>query len=201
MIDKLGEFSLGDIGTRYVESCLRQGVGLCSKFHDLSHIGGESYTPLPDGVSSDRAKKFDTGGLLSKRTTEAWFVGRVQQLFRSNADGSLIFQDVWMNRTDGNARHSTTIKFLNESSVYYLLKGDDVDLYAVRAAMREIRSFLFVAFFSNYAISGSDLASDNSVSNNVMNDLAVGVREVFVSAYDQEGLVNWRKKSNGCLGS
>jgi hypothetical protein len=193
MNEKLVEVPLEDIGTSYVESCLRQGAGLCSNFHDLSHIVGESFTPLPGGVGSDRAKKFDTGGLLSKRATDTWFAERIQQLFRSDAEGSLIFQDVWMNRTDGSTRHSTTIKFFNESSVYYLLKGGDVDLYAVRAAMREIRSFLFVAFFSKFAMCKSNLASDNCVSNSVISELAVGVTEVFVSAYDQEGLVNWRR--------
>ena len=50
-----------------------------------------------------------------------------------------------------------------------------------------------VAVFARLQLPLHQLTPDGQVSNGFVRDLAKGTREVFVGAYDQEGLVVWRK--------
>jgi hypothetical protein len=79
-------------GVAYVEACLKQGTGLCAQVLRLPLINGETFAPLPKGTTLNRAKSFDTGGLLTRRSANQWLAQHVQLLWQSEAIGTLSFK-------------------------------------------------------------------------------------------------------------
>jgi hypothetical protein len=90
--------SLGVDGFDYVKACLRQGTGLCDKILRCTLTDGETFAPVPEGTSLARAKSFSAGGLISRRTSLAWFAIYIKNLRKIEENGTLIFQDIGQNR-------------------------------------------------------------------------------------------------------
>src|SRR5690242_14066961 len=174
-------------GIRYVEACLRQGMGISSKILQLGLDNGEVYAALPEGTSLERATSFDVGGLMSRRDAIAWFAEHVDNLWRIEGTGTLVIQDVWVRSNAPAVQMSTVKKFFNDTEVYYFLEKGDCEWPSINAAIGAVVSFLFIATFSRYPIRSDDLPADGIVTESVVDEIARAAREVFVSAYDQEG--------------
>ena len=64
----------------------------------------------------------------------------------------------------------------------------------IQRTVNAVASYLFIAFFSRYSMSSQTLPTDRIVSEVVIDEIALHTLEVFVGAYDQEGLVVWNRK-------
>src|SRR3981081_1747977 len=150
---KLKEIPLGEAGIAYVKSCLQQGTGLCAKIIERSFLDGAAFAPPPEGVSLERAKKFEVGGLTSRRDTIPWLVDHVQDSVGGDSEGTMIFQDIWAKPTDPGIRHSTSNHFFQDSNVYFYLAKNEIDRYSLTEVLRTMKSFLFVAMYSTCSLS------------------------------------------------
>jgi hypothetical protein len=141
-----------------------------------------------------RAKAFDAGGLLSRRDAYIWLAQHVQSLWQIEGVGTLVVQDVWAKPTDVAVQQSGLHlnQFFHGESVYYFLRGMNADFRSLQSVVRAVTSYLFVAFFSHIDVRPDALAPDRQVGEDMITNIGRSIREVFVSAYDQEGLVMWR---------
>ena len=58
-------------------------------------------------------------------------------------------------------------------------------------AIQEISSFLLIGILVNIKNISTNLSDSLFVSDNFIDDLAKNTREIYVTAYDQEGIVVW----------
>jgi hypothetical protein len=191
--NKLVEVPLGSEGVAYVGSCLRQGAGLCAKVAETAFRDGTTFAPLPEGVSLQRAQKFTTGGLTSRRQTNAWLVDYVRSPRVGAVSGCLVFQDVWAKPCDTAIPHPNG--FFQGANVYYWLKKDAVDIHAISEIFRQMKSFLLIAMYSEYLPPGESASQGRFVDESVVTDLARKTVRIFAGAYDQEGVVVWSKRA------
>jgi hypothetical protein len=194
----LKEIDLGKEGEEYVSYSLTGEKGLCSKIFRGLDRGGDVFSPLPATMSLERAKQFRVGGLTSRRETFAWFGRHVEQLRGRTPNGSLVFQDVWARPRDFAVPRDGM--FFDADSVYYALGPREINPAAISLTERQITSFSLVAVFCNFSFCAADVSQTTDasqtpiVSESVIDDIANNTQEIFVSAYDQEGLVVWRRK-------
>jgi hypothetical protein len=189
----MNETRLGQEGIEYVRSCLRQGSDLCTKLLELTLVDGEAFAPVPDDISFKRLTQFSVGGILSRKEMVEWLTYHLKSLFHSSSIGTFVLQDVWARPEDAAGTTTETKKFFHKENVYYFLGHDDLKTQHIAEALRELRSYLIIAVFARLQISSYRVVPGGQVNDGLITDLAKATREVFVSAYDQEGLVVWRK--------
>jgi hypothetical protein len=114
----------------------------------------------------------------------------VKSLWQCSPNGTLVIQDIWAKSSDPPLRHSSSKKFFQDGNVYFFCERDDAD--SIQQTIRAVTSYLFIAFFSGHSMSSQMLPLHHVVSKNVIDEIARNMQEIFVSAYDQEGLVVWR---------
>jgi hypothetical protein len=83
-------------------------------------------------------------------------------------------------------------KFYCNDQVYPVINGMNADFRSIQSIGRAVTSYLFVAFFSRINMQYDTLPSDHIVEEHFIIEIARSTKEVFVGAYDQEGLVVWR---------
>jgi hypothetical protein len=191
---------LGKDGISYVETCLRQGTGLCERVLRLPLVNGEAFAPLPKYTSIERAKSFEIGGLLSRRDSTLWLAKHIKSLYQNDSPGTWIVQDIWAKPSDPAVLRSYLNIFLQAENVYYFIGKSDTSFNHVQSIFRSTSSFLFVAFFSRTSIDLSEIGADRRVSESLICKIAKTVEEIFVGAYDQEGLIVWRSREYGQIG-
>lgn len=194
----LKEIELGGEGLDYIASSLRGETGLCSKVLNALQRAGDVFAPLPDGTPPERALQFDAGGLTTRRETYAWFTRHLEQLRDGTPAGSLVFEDAWLKQRDvlehpHNFATAENTLFFDRSNVYYVVDIEKINLATISLAVSQITSFKFVAVFSNFGFREADIPATRVVAETLISEIASGAQEVFVSAYDLEGLVVWRK--------
>ena len=191
------EINLGEEGLDYVASCLRGWTGLCSRIPSEVERGGDVFAALPVGTPRERALQFKTGGLMSWGETCVWFEHELEQLSGRTDNGSLVFQDLVARPQDPALKKydGGGLFFDRSSSVYYVLGPHDINGAAISLTMRQVHSFLLVALFCNFSFSAGDVPTTRILDENLIDEMANNALEVFVSAYDREGLVVWRRKN------
>jgi hypothetical protein len=189
----LKEISLGEEGKEYILSCFRGELGLSSRIPRQLEQGGDVFAPLSAETSRERALQFETGGLMSWRETCAWFEREVERLSGRADNGSLVFQNVWAKPQDPILKEYDRVFFDRSSSVYYVLGRHDINAASISRTVRQVYSFLFIAAFCNFSFSAADAPSTRILDETIINGMAANAQEVFVSAYDREGFVVWRR--------
>ncbi len=189
----LKEMNLGDEGLEYVASCLRRWPGLCSRIARELERGGDVFAPLPAETARERALEFETGGLLPWRETCVWFEREIEHLSGRAANGSLVFQDLVARPHDPVLGKYDGVFFDQSSAVYHILGHHDISAAVISRTMLRMRSFLLVAVFCNFGFSAADVPTTCILDETLIDEMANNAQEVFVSAYDREGLVVWRK--------
>jgi hypothetical protein len=191
IVSNLIELDIGNAGIYYVRGRLRDGTGLCQKALQLPLESGSAFAVVPRYTSATRAKRFDAGGLQVWGDSIDWLVRHTKALWRENPTGTLVLQDVWgQSPADAVATVDLSNKFLDETSVYYFGETPDQDLVSVE---RKIASFLLVGAFTRIAVREANLPTDRMLDSNAIDLIARSIEEIFVSAYDREGLVVWRR--------
>lgn len=188
----LREIVLGKEGEEFVSSSLTGETGLCAKISKGLDRGGDVFAPLPATTSLERAKQFEAGGLMSRRETFAWLERHVEQLSERTPGGSLVFQDVWARPHLFPVPHDGML--FDADSVYYAFGPREISPAAISMAIGEITSFVFVAVFCNFSFRATDVPQTRVVPDNIIDEIANSTQEIFISAYDQEGLVVWRRR-------
>jgi hypothetical protein len=178
-------------GITYVEICLQQGSGLCEKARNLELANGQVFAPLPKNTNLKRALSFSTGGLMSRHNVNAWLEKHVRSLWHCWPSGTLVIQDIWAKSSDLVVRNSNLKTFFQQDgNVYFFCEKDNAE--SVQRTVSATASYLFIAFFSRYSMSSVVRPFDRVVGEDVINEIARNTQEIFVGAYDHEGLVVWR---------
>lgn len=188
----LMETALGPDGAAYIANCLRQGTGLSRKLLELPLMSGNVFAPLLKQLSRDRATSFNVGGMMARQTCCLWLADHLRHLWETAGSGTFVLQDIWAKPSDLSIRRSRCKSFSDASSVYYFLERGEMSVAAVEVALSAITSFLVIGIFTGCQIRERQLPLDRKVSPAVIEELAANTREIFVSAYDQEGLVVWQ---------
>jgi hypothetical protein len=191
----LKQINLGEEGLNYVASSLRGWPGLCSKIPRQLERGGDVFAPLPAETPRERALRFNTGGLMSWRETCVWFERELEQLSRRTDKGSLVFQDL-VARPQDPGREGNDRLFFDQPSVYYIIGPHEINAATISRTILEIDSFLLVAVFCNFSFSAADVPSTRILDETLIDEMANNAQEVFVTAYDREGLVVWRRRTS-----
>lgn len=189
----LKQINLGEEGLEFVASSLRGETGLCSKISVKLERGGEVFAPLPAGTPRERALQFKAGGLMSWRETCVWFEHELEQLSGRTDNGSLVFQDVWFGPQDP-VRGGYGGVFFDRSNVYYVLGPHEINAAKISRTMLRLHSFLLIAVFCAFSFPAADVPAPRILDDTMIDEMARTAQEVFVSAYDREGLVVWRRK-------
>lgn len=190
---RLTEVSLGVDGIVYVESSLRAGTGLCARVLQLPISQGEAFAALPEHTDLERAKGFQVGGLLTRRETDAWFSEHVRAFWENGRPGTLVLQDIWAKPGDPAVQAPLVKRFYQDSGVYYFVEREDADLYSIRRALRAVVSYLLIGVFTRFSVRYAELPPNRAVGADLIEEIGRATQEVFVSAYDQEGFVVWRR--------
>lgn len=189
----LKQMNLGQEGLAYVASRLTGELGLCAKLSRQLERGGGVLAPLPATTSPDRALQFKAGGLMSWGETCVWFEREIEQLSGRTANGSLVFQDVWFRAQDTVGEEHNGLYFDGQSNVYYILGPHEINAAAISETILGLKSFQLVAVFCNFSFSAADVPTTRILDETLIEAMASSAQEVFVSAYDREGLVVWRR--------
>jgi hypothetical protein len=190
-MSELVEVRLGVVGLAYVETCLRQGTGLCSKVLERGLTDGTVIAPLPPSTSSIRAASFDTGGILSRKSSIAWFEQHLREFAITEPNCVLVVQDVWAKPTDPALQKKRVNSFTNGNEVYYFSYLSSFENELFGQIIRQVSSYLVVAFLSRARIS---FTAGSEVDLSLIEEISRSVKEVVVSAYDQEGFVLWQRQ-------
>jgi hypothetical protein len=192
------EIPLGSEGAEYLRSCLSQGEGLCASVLKLVADKGTTIALVPAGTSEARTKEMRTGGLMSRGDMKTWLASHVFRKLSSNPQTSFIVQDIWAKPSDKYVLSRKEQKFFSApTGVYYVFNGADVPA-SIAESVDVVESYLFVAVLTQWTPDIDKLAPDQMVDNAVIENIAANAREIFVSAYDQEGLIIWRKTAPPC---
>src|SRR5437763_8723374 len=176
---------LNGAGVDYVERCLRQGTGLCSKLLQLPLSSGRAFAPVPQKTTLSRAKSFEVGGLLARREAIGWLAENLRMLWNSDPEGTVVLQDIWAKPNDPAVQMPRANKFLTDKNVYYLLSRNHSDTAAIEDTLRSITSYLRLGVFTRLSLRDQQ-HSRCKPKQNLEYDLAKGTAEIFVGAYDQE---------------
>ena len=185
--------NLGQEGKEFISAWFRGGVGLSGKIPMQLERGGEVFAPLPPQTRRERALQFEAGGLLSWRDTCMWFERELERLSGRTANGSLVFEDLVARPHHPFREGYDRLFFDDQSTVYYVLGPHDISAAAISETMLRVRSFLLVAVFCNFSFSAADVPATRILNDTLIDGMANNAQEVFVSAYDREGLVVWRR--------
>jgi hypothetical protein len=177
---------LGTAGISYIKSRLEKAGDLSSLVDKLFGTTGEVFSPLPKNINFDRAIQFERGGYFPTSDIQQWLANHIETIWGN--DCQLVFEDVWMQQTDMLRKKPGM--FFHNSKVYYLLKSDDV-LSSLQAGVTAVSSFFLTGFVISPSVDVSHLKTE--ADDTLIKELMINTQEVFVSAYDQEGIVVWKK--------
>jgi len=177
-------------GAAYVESRLQQGTGLCSDLLARFTANDRFFAPAPSGTSLERAQEFETGGLMLRDKMKKWLAGYLQTMRRSMG-AAVVFHDVWAKPEDFEGDNPSTPRFFADGNVYYYMNRDIYDVDSVSKGLEQITSYLMVGAIVSSKIVGK---IDGEIADaRLVEEIAHNAQSVFVSAYDQEGLVVWER--------
>lgn len=189
----LNHFMLGSEGIRYVLACLSQGGELSQYVQSLvSSANGLCFSPIPEQVSLERALQFETGDLMPSRVRLDWIEKRMLSFCERCNNDLLVFEDQVLRRSDNGVSEIPSDMFFFNDEVYFYVECKTASGRKIETALREVRSFQSISFLISMN-SGRNLKRGSSVDSTVLHEMARGISEIFVSAYDQEGVVVWSR--------
>jgi hypothetical protein len=84
-------------------------------------------------------------------------------------------------------------KFFHNKFVNYFVESRKANEASVAEAVGAVASFLLVGAFVHYPLTAAQLPADLTVGDTLLRDLAANTTELYVSAYDRESYVIWRR--------
>lgn len=191
-VSKLTLLNLGQMGREYFVRTVSNEAGFSHHVARSILAEGNVSALVPTGTTPDRAEQFNTGGgLSSPRAVQNWLANRVKALSSLDRRCLFLIQDVWTKERDVCLREAATKHFFCDDGVYFFCTQDDTEIDAI-LAMREVRSFKMVAGFC------CGVSPPMSLHPEVpyIEQLARSAIEVYLSAYDQDGLIVWQRQAS-----
>jgi hypothetical protein len=179
---------LGEAGITYIQSQLDKAGPLSRVVLQLFGNRGTCLASLPVGTKLERAKQFDTGGLMSMDDYYPWFSNYITSYWGNKC--RLLFEDPWMKLEDFKKLPPKGSYFTADSVMYYTPRKPDY-ISMLEAGVLEVRSFLLIGFVIASSIKPPE--SGKTADAIYVQKLAENTQAVFVSAYDQEGILIWTK--------
>jgi hypothetical protein len=194
MKKQLVEVPLGEAGLDYVRSALQGDTTFSREVLRAGFSDGCASALVPVGTALPRALAFDQGGFVSASAAENWLVQHVVSLCRSIPDSVVLFEDKWGGRKGEDAvMAGNETKFFHDQFVNYFVEGRKANNTSVAEALGTPASFLLLGAFIRYPLTEAQLPADLTVDDSVLHELAANTVELYVSAYDRESYVIWRK--------
>src|SRR5262249_13814010 len=149
---------------------------------------------VPVGTTLNRALEFEHGGLISARGVRDWIVQHIVHLCQTTPDSTVLFEDKWGGRKGEKAvMAGTETQSFHDKVVNYFVEGRKANAASVAKAASAAASFLLVGAFTRYPLAAAQLPTDLTIDDAVMRDLAANTVELYVSSYDRESYLIWRK--------
>lgn len=190
----LKELPLGAAGVQYVVHNLDQHAGLAPAMLAVLPSGGTTFAPLPEGVSLPRATEFRTGGLLHWKDTSTWLGQRVTTLADAAPSAVFVVQDAWgISPGDPVADKITEEHFFNGIATHFFVRKAEINPSSIAGTFCAGSSFLVIGAFAPIDVAASAIPADHVVGNPFVDNLARHVEEIYISAYDGEGIVVWQR--------
>lgn len=191
---QLVELPLGQAGLDHVRWALQGETTFSQEVLRTAFVGGAVSALVPAGTTLTRALAFEHGGLITTRGARDWFVQHIVQLCQTTPDSVVLFEDKWGGRKDEKAvMAGTEPKFFHDKFVNYFVEGRKANAASIAEALGAVASFLLVGAFTCYPLTAAQLPAALTVDDGVLRDLAANTTELYVSAYDRESYVIWRK--------
>jgi hypothetical protein len=189
-MNDIKEFPLGEDGLKYIEACL-ENKGICTNLRRLPLAEGKVYAVLPEHTDPVRVGKFSEGSNLGINPYD-WLAKHVSKLSALHPNGTFVVHHVWgASPGDPGLKDWELDNILfNQTDTYNFAHATDV--INIERAMHT-SSFLFVGIFTEFPIEESQLTADRFVSDDLIDKLAQHTLEIYVSAYDAESFVIWRR--------
>ena len=151
----------------------------------------ESFSVLPD---------FKRGGREVLDDSESWLVADVQEFLGAGEERVLVVEDACTKPSDPCVSQliGRTMAFGDE--LYHCVGADDFDAMTIRTCIQEASSaYMEIGLMSCVPPSILPSEARSVLSREVLELVAEKTQRIFVSAYDCEGYLIWRRKKR--LGS
>jgi len=189
----LRQLMLGSEGLTFMQACLNEGGKLSRTAHTvLSSRKGSCFTPVPEHVGYERALEFEAGGLMPRKLHLDWIQDRVLSFCNKGRENLFVVEDQVLRRGDKSVTELPVNFFYLQDAVHFFVECKSASLGRVEAALREVRSFRFVAFLIE-GLDGLHLTKGSFVNDAMLSQIGERISEIFLSAYDQEGVVVWSR--------
>lgn len=188
----LKRIDLGQSGIAYLAKCLRGERELSGKLSRIVGQGGVSIAFVPDDTPLPRVMDFESGGLIARSASIAALADHIQSSPILRNDDLLIVHDVWSKPDDHDFLPPLPLRlFRSASGAYSYARRSELNRDTLKDAANWPTSFSFVGAVTRCP--AFDLQAHAVVPESLIDALADGAREVYVSAYDQEGFVIWQR--------
>ena len=183
----LTEVDLGYEGLLYVKQRLQGWWGLAKLALNLPILQGRAIAALPDGINTDRAKEFGTGGINIGDSEMRWLAARLLLLRSKFPESSLIIENTSAISTDRFICEFGGKMLFHESHVYHYLDSTNFSEEKIIDLIYSDRSFTITGFFVRYKINDNNL-SGYEVDDHEIERFADNIIEIILDSYDRESL-------------
>jgi len=180
----------------YLQASLEQQGTLEYCIKQLVSSGGTVSSPLPEGADLELVKKrFDGGGLFQAKDTRTWLDNHLASISKSGRQFQVILFDVWLKQSDLKGLQCGGKILFHDEKVYYVFNGSDISKQSISVGpmARCVSSFLLIGLIIVPPVVPDALPPGQVVGNELIEQIVQHTQEVYVSAYDQEGIVIWQK--------
>lgn len=213
------EIEFGDEAIGFIRARLAEGHTLSKYLLSLPLEDGRVAAYVPVTADDVRSARFGSGGLVERDTSlETTFAGSDGRVFRIipvtaqpqrletelelanfimaylQRPGSrhAVFEHALATPSDPWLRSSTLRYFSYGSEVYIFLTEADADVATIIDAVRGSRTYLFTGILT-MATAMPELQSAETVTEDLLQTLALSSEYILVGAYDGEGELIWSR--------
>lgn len=187
-MSSLETINAGSPGVEYFFECLDGERGVARAVVSLIASKPIVEAIVPEGTDIERIEKFDSGGLVVNPffSFNKWLKTRLsEQKFRNI---SIILQDFWITPEDikvASEHREISNVFLLDDSVYFYLSIEELERDRLLNIIDNVMSFNFALY-----VTSLDIKKLSSITISLFTS---SVREVYLSAYDRESFLLWRR--------
>jgi hypothetical protein len=193
MESNLKLFELGKSGVDYVRDFLNDGSGYCETLTKLQIEEGKVYSPLPANLQMEKALNFNIGYLKSPVSIiNEWLVSHILEMAAQYPNSMLILQDFLLKESDMGWNGRAECEYYSEGKVYYIVPAIIMSREKILEAIHARGSSYLFGVFAERGFPKSEIEQWYQIPAFSVHSAAKTTCEIFVSAYDDEGVVMWR---------
>jgi hypothetical protein len=144
------------------------------------------------GLGAEQAYSFNSGGITSPNSSGELFIEYLAEEKLSGTTFSLLIEDSWMKKSDALKHHSDASLYFVNDTPYYLIEGREFNANRLEATIKLTSSWMFIGFVSHMVLTEAD-SIDRVFTTEAVGSFVAQCKVIFVSAYDREGFVIWRR--------